>query len=301
MLFLYVKRLFILNINALLKEKIDYLKNCGVNVSRFEAEMLLAEAIGIERKDIPLWKGSLTNEILQRFDYFIAERKKHKPVDKIIGQKGFYKYDFVVSEDVLSPRFDTEILVEKAVSLLKGNSKAKILEFGVGSGCILLSVLADLPNVSGIGADISSKALEIAQKNAKNLGLEQRVELVNVSWFDDKITDIGNQQFDMIISNPPYIPSGDIDSLDMEVKLFDPLIALDGGKDGLRDYRQIAKVAYSMLKNGGFLIFEAGIGQAQDIVDIGKSANFEFVETANDLAGIERCIIFKKSLHLTKV
>jgi release factor glutamine methyltransferase len=243
---------------------------------------------------LPLWNGILTEEIINKFETYIKEREKHKPVDKILKQKGFYKYDFAVNEDVLSPRFDTEILVERAVDLLKDKNEAKILEFGIGSGCILLSILADLPYVEGIGVDISQNALKIALQNAKYLGVESRIKLINASWFDDDIEIKCGNKFDMIISNPPYIPSADIENLDNEVKLFDPLIALDGGVDGLRDYRKITQISFNLLKPGGLLIFEAGINQSMDIAGIGTCNNFELAEITPDLTGIDRCIILKK-------
>ena len=283
-----------MNISELIKKKLLYLQSYGVESSRFELEMLLAAAIGIEKRNLPLWNGILTEEIINKFETYIKEREKHKPVDKILKQKGFYKYDFAVNEDVLSPRFDTEILVERAVDLLKDKNEAKILEFGIGSGCILLSILADLPYAEGIGVDISQNALKIALQNANYLGVESRVKMINASWFDDNIEIKCGNKFDMIISNPPYIPSADIENLDNEVKLFDPLIALDGGVDGLRDYRKITQISFNLLKPGGLLIFEAGINQSMDIAGIGTCNNFELAEITPDLTGIDRCIILKK-------
>ena len=279
------------DINRIIKLKTDFLREKGVEVSEFEVKLLLADVLGVEVGNLRFYNQRLSNLQSEKFEKMIDMRAAHKPVDKILGYKAFYKHDFIVSEDVLSPRQDTEILIEETLKVLPNNKPVKMLEFGVGSGCIIISLLDEIKNATGIGADISEKALNICKKNAERVGVANRLKLVETSWFDCQISD---NDFDLIISNPPYIPSDDIISLDDEVKNFDPLIALDGGKDGLRDYRQIAKIAYKMLKNGGFLVFEAGVNQAGDIVKIAKENGFDFCLIARDLGDIERCIILKK-------
>ena len=185
-------------------------------------------------------------------------------------------------------------MVEAAIRLSENEDEIKILELGVGSGCLIISILADKKNAKGIGVDISQEALQTTKYNAEKIGVGDRLKLICGSWFDeDMIKKIGCN-FDFIISNPPYIPSADINFLDREVKDFDPLIALDGGEDGLRDYRQICKIAPNILKKDGFLIFEAGIGQARDICEIAQTNNLQHIETIKDLTGIDRCIILKK-------
>ncbi|MDR1694155.1 MAG: peptide chain release factor N(5)-glutamine methyltransferase [Lactobacillaceae bacterium] len=225
---------------------------------------------------------------------FVEERLASKPICKIIGKKDFYKHTFKVSEDVLSPRPDTETLVECAIEIIKKNKIQNILELGVGSGCIILSVLYEFGNIRGVGMDISNKAIDIAQENAKNIGVAERISFVNKSWFDDDIKEVLNKKFDIIISNPPYIVSSDISVLDREVKDYDPLIALDGGTDGLRDYRQIASVSGGLLNDNGYILLEVGLGQSKDVSDIFIKTGFELIDTVKDLAGIDRCIILKK-------
>lgn len=254
------------------KSIIEILSQAGISSPRLEASMLQAAA------------GS--EEELQSF---IEARLEGKPICKIIGSKGFYKHDFLVNENVLSPRPDTEILVEKALELLSGDNT--ILELGVGSGCIITSILAELPTLKGVGVDISPKALEVAEKNAKLLGVNDRLTLLNKSWFDESFL---CDKFDVIISNPPYIPTEDIHTLDSAVKDYDPVLALDGGIDGLRDYRQIAKISPLLLKDSGHILLEVGINQAQDVSEIFTSQGFKLVDIIKDLNQIDRCIILQK-------
>lgn len=283
-----------MNIDQLISQKLNFLQQKGIETSRLELRMLIGFVLGIDPNDVRFYKQELTEQQMIKFDQLIQQRSLHCPVDKIIGQKGFYKYDFVVNSDVLSPRFDTEIVVENALELLKLKASPQILELGIGSGCILLSLLAELPTGMGQGIDISAKALKVAQTNAKKLGVFQRLHLEEASWFDEDFWAKTKQQYDLIVSNPPYIPSQDLAKLDREVKDYDPLTALDGGADGLRDYRQIAKLAQQLLKDEGYLLFEAGYGQAEDIKAIGQANNLKLVKIVKDLNHIERCIILKK-------
>lgn len=283
-----------MTIDQLINDSLHYLQNQGIETSKFELRLLAAAVLNTDFNSVIFYKHLLTEEQTAEFKRLVERRKTHCPVDKIIGKKGFYKYDFEVSESVLSPRADTELLVENALTLIRQEKMSKILEFGIGSGCILLSILADCPEIIGTGIDISAQALEIAKRNACALKVSQRLTPVQAGWFDTDITEKTGRGFDMVISNPPYIPSGDIQKLDPEVKNFDPLIALDGGKDGLRDYRQIAKIAGGLLKDDGYLIFEAGIHQADDIIGIAQNCGFAKTAVLKDLGGIERCIILKK-------
>ncbi|MCQ2741212.1 MAG: peptide chain release factor N(5)-glutamine methyltransferase [Alphaproteobacteria bacterium] len=283
-------------LQELVREKLSLLSESGIESSAFELKMLLSHILNCEPFELYSYSGDLTPEEKNLFETMIKQRLQHCPVDKIIGHKGFYKYEFVVSQDVLSPRADSEVLVENALKLLRPVKNAKILEFGIGSGCLLLSVLADKPNAYGIGVDISQQALEIALKNAKNLGVSSRVKLFHASWFDEEeiLNNAELVDLDLIISNPPYIASAEIGSLAEEVKNFDPLIALDGGNDGLRDYRQISKIAFNLLKKDGYLIFEIGENQENDVIKIATDFGFKLYGVERDLNQINRCIILKK-------
>ena len=244
--------------------------------------------------EVALLDRELSAEETQKLEEIIRQRLEHKPLDKILGTKGFYKYDFIVSEDVLSPRPDTEILVEEAIRLLLSDKAQKIIDFGTGSGCILLSLLAESKNWQGQGVDVSAKALSIAKQNAALLGVETQVRWINKGWFDADLAQVLDTPVDMIVSNPPYIPSQDIKSLDDEVKNYDPLLALDGGEDGLHHYRQIAKVSAPLLKDGGCILLEVGINQAQEVAEIFCQAGLHLVKIVSDLGQIARCVILKK-------
>ncbi len=223
-------------------------------------------------------------------EQLIKRRLDHEPLDKIIGQRDFYKYNFIVNKNVLTPRPDSEILVEAAADLIKQYQLSTILDLGVGSGCLLLSLLADFPNLYGMGVDISSSALKVAQENACRLNVAQRVKL----WVFDYLKDDLNQHFDLIIANPPYIPTEEINKLDPEVKNYDPWQALDGGIDGLKYYRYLSKNAQNWLIKNGYLVLEVGFGQADEVKAIFTAKNWQHIKTLKDLNGINRCIILKK-------
>lgn len=258
---------------------------------RLEARLLIAYALGIEADELNPFAVKLNDAEMQKLMQALQDRLNHKPICKIIGKKAFYKYEFQVDCNVLSPRPDTEILVEAAVRLGQQHKLKRVLDLGTGSGCILLSVVADLLNAKGVGVDISDKALAVAQTNAEMLGLVSRVEFVRGSWFDD--LSLGDK-FDLIVSNPPYIKSADIATLDTEVKDYDPMLALDGGADGYRDYKKLAERIPNWLKDGGYVLLEVGIGQAETVAQIFQEKGLSLCEIAKDLSGINRCVILKK-------
>ncbi len=259
---------------------------------RLEARLLIANTLGVDTNELNPFVVKLDDAQTEKLMQSLQDRLKHKPICKIVGKKAFYKYDFRVDCNVLSPRPDTEILVEAAIHLGQENKLTRVLDLGTGSGCILLSVLADLPNAKGVGIDISDKALEIAQTNAEMLGVVSRVELMRASWFDDNLS-LGDK-FDLIVSNPPYIKSEDINKLEPEVKDYDPMLALDGGADGYRDYKKLAERIPSWLKDGGYVLLEVGINQAEDVAQIFQEKGLSLCEIAKDLSGINRCVILKK-------
>lgn len=270
------------------------LQAAGIEYPRLDVRMLLSHALGISLDELMFYPRQLASDKLSHFEQMIEQRLHHKPVDKIIGSRGFYKYDFQVSPAVLSPRPDTETLVEAAIEYINLHQVKNILDLGTGSGCILLSILAEFPELSGVGIDASKSALEIASNNAYKLNTLKRTELYPYSWFDDNLPEELGRRFDVIVSNPPYIPSADISKLDKEVKAYDPMSALDGGEDGLRDYRKIAEVSPKLLNNDGIIFLEIGIGQAEDVAKIFCFQGFKPLQIIKDLGGIERCVILKK-------
>jgi len=267
------------------EEIISALVKGGIPSPRLETDIILKSAA-------PNYPAMNAKEE-QRTREYLARRLAHEPLDKIIGKKEFYKSVFKVSDKVLSPRPDTEILVEKALELLSEDKPAEILDLGTGSGCILLSLLKERKFATGVGVDVSKEALAVAQENAESLGVKARVTFINKSWLED---DFINGTFDMVVSNPPYIPSTEIEALDEEVKTYDPRTALDGGSDGLKCYRDIAEVMYPLLKEGGYLLLEVGYNQARDVAGIFTQKHLKLIEIAKDLSDIERCVILKKSV-----
>lgn len=273
---------------------VNALTNAKISSPRLEARLLLAKVLNCAAQEI--YRDVVLNKEQQtQLDTLIKQRLRHKPLDKILGFREFYKYTFKVDENVLSPRPDTEILLEQALEVLQNIRAPKILDLGCGSGCIIESLLKELPNASGCAVDISEKALVVAKENAKTLQVSGRLRFINADWFaSDFILKI-NHKFDVIVSNPPYIPSAKVETLDAEVKNYDPRQALDGGKSGYDSYVRIAQILPELLNDNGFVFLEAGAGQAKKIADIFKKQGFKLLKIVKDLAGIERCVVLYKS------
>ena len=216
----------------------------------------------------------------------VEKRNLGEPLSKILGHRGFWRGDFIVDENVLDPRSDSETLIQAVLEKFPNkNQLLKILDLGTGSGCLLISLLQEYKNATGIGVDVSPKALSIAQKNADKNNVKADFILSDMS----KLPELG--RFDIIISNPPYIPTKYIEKLDKNVKEYDPLLALDGGEDGLHFYRIIAKIALAPL-----LFLEIGKDQEKDIQVIFEKNGWQFWGAKKDYAGIIRVLIFKKDL-----
>ncbi len=225
-----------------------------------------------------LEKAAISDDELQ---LFIKRRLAGEPVAKIIGKKGFWKDEFIVSKDVLDPRPDSETLIEAVLSKFPNKTEPlRILDLGTGSGCLLLSLLGEYKNATGIGLDISEKALEIARQNAHTC----RVTFVQRDMRKD-LSDLG--RFDIMVSNPPYIPTVEIQTLDKDVKEYDPLLALDGGADGLDFYRALAKQHLAPT-----LFIEIGKDQENQIIPLFEQQGWKFVQSWKDLGGITRVLYF---------
>ncbi len=252
---------------------------------RLEADIILKYAMP-EYPQISTEQREKALAMLQR-------RITHEPLDKIIGQREFYKSVFKVNKNVLSPRADTEILVESALELIPQEQDFHILDLGTGSGCILLSLLKERSNCKGTGVDASKEALDIAKENMQNLHLTSQATFLYKSWTDENFV---TETFDMIVSNPPYIPTKEIEMLEKDVKDYDPLSALDGGEDGLECYRQIAKVTPLILKPNGYILLEVGYNQAKAVADIFMAHGLTLAKVIPDLSNINRCVILKKSV-----
>lgn len=238
--------------------------------------------------DTPLLEARLLKENCPDLENAIRRRLSHEPISKIIGKRGFWKSEFITSTDVLDPRPDSETLIE-AVLKYCPQKKYRILDIGTGSGCLLFSLLDEYPDATGIGLDKSDKALAIADKNCQN----RQATLIEKDFFKpDWACDLGT--FDIVISNPPYIPSNDILSLEPDVREYDPMLALDGGKDGLDAYHAISDSIINLLNDNGFLFLEIGIHQANAVIDIFIRQGLTHLDTIRDLSDIERILVFQK-------
>lgn len=265
-----------------------YLAEKGVENARLEAEWLLCAALGMDRVGLYVnFDKPLTSAELAACRALVARRARREPLQYILGSQDFYGLDFEVAPGVLIPRHDTETLVQEAA--VRCPPQGKVLDIGVGSGCIAIALAKALPGIGITGCDASKAALELAQRNAARHGVS--LELVHGSLFEP----FAGRTFDLIVSNPPYIPTADLDALQPEVRDHEPRQALDGGADGLDFYRRIIPEALCHLGAGGWLLLEIGIGQAADVIGLLETAGF-FAEifSARDPGGIERVIGGKK-------
>ncbi len=286
---------------SLLTWTASYFKSHAIDSPRLTAEMLLAHCLEVKRLDLYLqYDRPLEKQELDLFKPLIKRRIQNEPVAYIIGQKGFFESDFEVSRDVLIPRPDTECIVEEALRVLSDNALSNnfktVLELGTGSGAIIVSLAKAMPDHRFVASDISLKALAVAQKNARAI-CEANIEFCAGEWFSCFSK---QAQFDLIVSNPPYIRSRDIGTLQPEIYLFEPMLALDGGADGLDCYRLILEKAHHYLFPGGMLLLEIGFDQRPGICEIVENfsnhSNYLAPEFIKDLAGHDRVAIIKKSI-----
>jgi len=270
-----------------LEEAIRRLTAAGIDFARMEAQLLLAQVMHINRAAVIA--GIFPEPTLEQraeFERLVAEREKRIPLAYLRGTQDFYGLTFRVSPAVLIPRPETELLVEFALSVLSIHDAPIIADVGTGSGCIPIALLANCPAARGVAFDISPNALAIASENARANGVAARLRFVQ----GDLLTGAG-YGFDVVISNPPYISSNEIATLQPEVRDYEPRLALDGGGDGLTAFRRIITDAKRVLKPNGWLAMEAAQGQTATVAQLLQEAGYSNVETRPDLAGIERIAI----------
>jgi release factor glutamine methyltransferase len=271
----------------------QFLSDADISSAQLESFMIISYFCNLSREEIILGSREiyLDQKDIDKINIALQRRIKGEPISHIIGKREFYSLDFKVNSHVLDPRPDSEILIEEIIKLIPNfDNSIEILELGVGSGCLILTILNNISNATGIAIDINPKSIAIAKENAKNLNLEDRINFIHSDWFSN----LSSQKFDIIISNPPYIKKNDIANLQKEVKDFEPIIALDGGDDGLDCYRKIADDISNFLKDNAFLILEIGQNMEDDIIDIFKENGLKFIKYAKDLNAIIRCLIFTK-------
>ena len=257
-----------------------------IHSCRLDSELLLSKILKKNREDVLInLNQQICKKSFSEFKEFINRRSKNEPLAYILEEKEFWSKNFYVNQDTLIPRPETELLVEKLVKIVK-TKKISVLDIGTGSGCILISLLSELKNSKGIGIDISKKALIIAKKNSKKHIKHNRIKFLNKS-LDCKF----NQKFDLVVSNPPYIRSREIKNLKEDIKKYEPLVALDGGNDGLDLIKKVIYKTKYILKVKGMLALEIGNEQFNKVSKILLKNNFRIEHTIKDYKDNIRCII----------
>ncbi len=259
-------------------------------IDPLDARLLLQHVLGISAEEYlrssPVRLNASQEEM---YEGLMARRQAGEPVAKIIGQKPFWKHHFLTNRHTLDPRPESEHIIEAALAHRPDiMAPHRILDCGTGTGCLLLSLLHEYPNATGIGIDILPEALMTAKETAGRLGLEERADFRHLPW-----TDLHEPVYDIVVSNPPYIPTLDIASLMSDVACYDPYAALDGGEDGLDAYRELFAHMPRLLKPSGIFICEIGVEQEAGVVALGMSASMSYHGTWKDLAGIPRVLLWE--------
>ena len=279
-----------MDIQSALKKGQSILIDNNIISAKLDSEILMSQAIRKNKKFIIL---NLHKEIkksdLEYFDNLIQERAKSKPIAQIIKKKDFWKYEFIVNNNVLIPRPDTEILIEQALKLVKNKKRLQILDIGIGSGCILMSILKEKKNFIGTGIDISNKSLQISKVNGHKLRINNRLRL-----FKSNIDNFNTGKYDLIVSNPPYIKKNNIKCLEKDIG-FEPKQALDGGLDGLSEIRKVINKSSELIKRSGHFIIEIGFDQKNKVKKILRDKGFYIKKTVKDLSNHDRCIVSIKT------
>ncbi len=271
---------------ALLLSAAAKLKAAGIDNPRRDARILLAEVLGLE-SNANLPDKAPTEAQARKFAAMVKRRAKREPVSRILGRRDFWTLTLKLNKDTLDPRPDSETVVEAVLAHLTDRTGAyRILDLGTGTGCLLLALLSELPNATGLGVDIAPGAVRAARANASAAGLGKRARFAVGNWSAGL-----RGRFDVIVANPPYIRKSDIQHLDPEVAKHDPKQALDGGRDGLDAYRAILKGLQAKAAPHALVAFELGQGQAGQVAGLLKAQQLQVLETRRDLAGIKRCII----------
>ncbi|MDX2028058.1 MAG: peptide chain release factor N(5)-glutamine methyltransferase [Alphaproteobacteria bacterium] len=270
----------------LLRDTERQLAEAGVDNPLLDSKILVSHALGLDRVDLLMQAERLLSaDETIRVQALITRRCRREPVARILGEREFWGLPFGLNEATLEPRPDSETLIDKALPELHGRSGLSLLDLGTGTGCLLLALLHELPGAVGIGIDAAPRAIEQALANARRLHLDDRAIFRVGNWLDNV-----DGLFDLIISNPPYIPRQDMVTLMPEVREHDPALALDGGEDGLQVYREIIPRLPKFLKPNGFVVFEVGQGQAADVARLFQQSGFYGVRIHEDFGGVERCI-----------
>ena len=279
-----------MNIENTLNNAVKILNKSKIKNSILDSEILLSQAINRDRKYIFLnSKENLKQKYSKNFNNLIARRRKGEPIAYLINKKEFWKQSFYVDQNVLIPRPDTELIIEQVLKLFLKNSKLQILDIGTGSGCILLSLLKEMPNCNGIGIDISKKSINISKYNAKMLQLTNKVK-----FYQSDVDNFKIGKYDLIVSNPPYIEVSCLRYLENDVINFEPKLALNGGIDGFSKIRKVIDKATVLIKKNGKLVLEIGFNQKNKVQEMLRKKGFYINKTLKDYGKKDRCIISTK-------
>ena len=264
------------------------LKEAGIANPSLDARLLTQAVCDIGEIEMIREPGTrLSDAEVERLNVYEARRLAGEPVSRILGRREFWGLSFRVSPATLDPRADSETLIETSLSLLCGVDAPVILDLGTGTGCLLIALLHEMPGATGTGVDLSSDALKVAQQNADDLGVAARATFRHGRWAEG----LEGEKFDLVISNPPYISGGDIPGLDVEVRDYDPHLALDGGADGLDAYRDLASALPLFLAPEGYAVIELGAGQGDDVSTLFCAQGLEVLKIVDDLGGVPRALV----------
>ena len=279
-----------MNIQSAVIEGTKVLKDKSIPSAQLDTEILMAKALDKNREYIILNHDKVLNvENLKYFKKLVQERATRKPIAYLLNKKFFWKNEFYVNNNTLIPRPDTEIIIEQILKVTKNKNYLKILDIGVCSWCIILSILKERKNFYGSGVDISKNSLEISKLNAKKLFVDERVK-----FYKSDVDKFNQGKYDLIVSNPPYIKRSDLKYLESDVLKFEPKLALDGGLDGLSVIRKVIKKSSELLKKNGKFILEIGFDQKNKVIKLLNNRGFYINSTVRDLANNDRCIVSTK-------
>ena len=279
-----------MNIENILIEGTNTLKQSGVSNPQLDCEILLSNSINKDKKYIILNPKQILNDgQLSDFKSLIEKRKKGEPIAYLINKKEFWNNEFFVNKDVLIPRPDTELIVEEVLKIYSKNTHLQVLDIGTGSGCILLSILKERKYFYGTGIDISKKSINVSKFNAKKLNLVNRVK-----FFHSSVDNFTAGKYDLIVSNPPYIELVSLKYLEKDIVNFEPKLALSGGFDGFSKIRKVINKANCLIKKNGKFILEIGFNQKNKVKEILKQEGFYINKAVRDYGNNDRCIISTK-------
>ena len=280
---------------TILQNAVTDLKKSGILNPVKQARFLLAHIMGLREEELLIHDKKTSKADEKKLKNMVSRLEKGEPISRIMGIREFWGLPFLLSKATLDPRPDSETLIEAAIKMIpEKKKKYNVLDLGCGTGCLLLSFLHEYPKALGWGIDAAGQAVQTAQKNATALGLSDRAQFKKNNWEKKKLLSGQTEFFDVIFSNPPYISANDINGLDQNVKGFDPVLALDGGEDGLTAYRDLGQHLPRLMKKKGLVFLEIGYDQKETVKKIMTDQGLDFVQSYKDLQDIPRSLVFEK-------